>query len=257
MCVYCRSMGRCLGMLQLAEVRAAYHVVKRPSMETLYLLEITFDLPSRFVRMCPLPFCLLSPRSRCETSCQARLEHYLSFLMSTPARYVAAWGFHTPFFKLYKAAYAWQQTKLFRLIKLRLQNTPQSPDSITLASLPNELLDMIEVEVFNQAMRNAYKHMPQSGCDCEDLMDEFRQLSDVEEDFEDFCLAGPGMKRSEEKWEEFRKTATYETMWKSYKSYHAEACESWASTNQRWRELLSVCASGTVCVAFMGSSSIT
>jgi hypothetical protein len=168
--------------------------------------------------------------------------------MSAQARYVGSWGFSVPLYGLWRAAFAWRTVRLFRLVVIRHQSAAYNGPS--LASLPVEVLNIIESEILKQGMRDAFNDTPKDGCVCDDVFKNFDEEPHVIGAFQDFCEEmdhDPEEFSRAEMWSRFILSHNYQDLSEAHFDEHVmEGCESESAGRDFWKELFLSCVDGNV-----------
>jgi len=98
-----------------------------------------------------------------------------------------AWCFTTSDECIWQAAYAWQAIKTLRLCRARQQAT-YTAGKISLASLPNEVIAIIEFDLGRYELYSAFDQVPQNECLCYDgWLYHLNDDSQRRWTFEEFC----------------------------------------------------------------------
>jgi len=163
--------------------------------------------------------------------------------MSEGAGYAGGWGVNVPIASLWSAAYAWRSVRLFRLVRLRQQNTCAPLGRTSLASLPPEISSMIEKQLITQDLRNALRNVPMDECVCDDFWDDFDER-EMQNEFRNFCLYNyrdydPDENWQAEKWVEFRDSDCYWDVRTACREEHEWECEGIRAGRNFWTSLLS------------------
>jgi hypothetical protein len=101
----------------------------------------------------------------------------------------AGWGFHVSLEALAKSAYVWQHLRAFRLVRARHAAELGTKNAVNLASLPQEIIDIIEDELalsaYDLITAKEPFHFPCIDCDAFwDELHDSKQHNDALERFQ-------------------------------------------------------------------------
>jgi hypothetical protein len=138
------------------------------------------------------------------------------------------WGFHISPQELAKAAFIWKYIRTFRLVRARQAGEIGAGNHVNLASLPNEIIDIIEIELATHAhdivMTEEPFHFP---CDdCLAIWDDFRYSSHFDDALRIFRSsyisesARNDEERSEESLNAFLTSEAYNNAFEAFMPIH-------------------------------------
>jgi beta-galactosidase/beta-glucuronidase len=179
----------------------------------------------------------------------------------------AGWGFHVSLEALAKSAYVWQHLRAFRLVRARHAAELGTKNAVNLASLPQEIIDIIEDELalsaYDLITAKEPFHFPCIDCDAFwDELHDSKQHNDALERFQasyirdnlpksidaDEALDSDGelyYDLEEQAFEAFSDTTEYDQLCEAFMPIHQfeNGCDTYFEKHRAFWEKVVLCIS--------------